>query len=98
MTLCMKWVTWPARRCGTYRSNNCGKTMNMDSRLRRAGLIVGCGLAIQLFSLLPLHPLAFIAFTALGVPVTGAGIIYFLLSIVGRTESADGVVRDASLS
>jgi hypothetical protein len=60
--------------------------MNMRIRLRRAGLLVAAGLLIGLLSLLPVHPLAFIAFVGLGVPITAAGTIYFLLGLLGDSE------------
>lgn len=60
--------------------------MNMKIRLRRAGLMVAAGLLIGLLSLLPVHPLAFIAFVGLGVPITAAGMIYFLLGLLGDSE------------
>ena len=60
--------------------------MNMRIRLRRAGLLVASGLLIGLLSLLPVHPLAFIAFVGLGVPITAAGTIYFLLGLLGDSE------------
>ncbi|HVW10425.1 MAG TPA: hypothetical protein VHC90_17680 [Bryobacteraceae bacterium] len=59
----------------------------MEKHLRRAGILVSLGLTIQFLSLLPLHPLAFIGFTALAFPITAAGVIYFLLSLVSRQES-----------
>jgi len=60
--------------------------MNMDKHLRRAGILVSLGLAAQFLSLLPLHPLAFIGFTVVAVPLTAVGVIYFLLSIVRNSE------------
>jgi hypothetical protein len=56
--------------------------MNIRIRLRRAGLLVAAGLLIGLLSLLPVHPLAFIAFVGLGVPITVAGMVYFLLGLL----------------
>jgi hypothetical protein len=60
--------------------------MTIETRLRIAGLIVALGLLIQLLSMLPVHPLAFIVFVSLGVPVMAAGVIFFLLSLVSRSE------------
>lgn len=62
--------------------------MNIEDKLRRASLIVAIGLFLQFLSLLPLHPLAFIAFVGLGVPVMGVGVILFLLSLVSHGEAA----------
>ncbi len=56
--------------------------MTIEDKLRRAGLIVAAGLLLQFISLLPLHPLAFMAFIGLGVPVMAVGVIFFLLSLL----------------
>jgi hypothetical protein len=64
--------------------------MRMERHLRRAGILVSLGLIIQFLSLLPLHPLAFIGFTALAVPVTAAGVIYFLCCLVSQQETEAG--------
>jgi hypothetical protein len=61
--------------------------MNIEAKLRRAALIVAAGLFLQLLTLLPLHPLAFIAFVGLGVPVMALGVILFLLSLVLHAEA-----------
>jgi len=63
--------------------------MNIEGKLRRAALVIAAGLLLQFLSLLPLHPLAFIAFVGLGVPVMGVGVILFLLSLVSAPESED---------
>lgn len=56
--------------------------MSIEAGLRRAGLIVAAGLLLDLLTLLPLHPLAFIAFAGVGVPVTAAGVLYFLFRLL----------------
>jgi hypothetical protein len=61
--------------------------MSIKIKLRRAGLLVAAGLLLDLLSLVPIHPLAFIAFVGLGVPITAAGTIYFLLSLLGDSET-----------
>jgi hypothetical protein len=61
--------------------------MNMRIRLRRAGFLVAAGLLLDLLSLLPIHPLAFIAFVGLGMPITAAGTIYFLLGLPGDSKA-----------
>ena len=63
--------------------------MNIETKLRRASLIVAAGLFLQLLSLIPLHPLAFIAFVGLGVPVMAVGVVFFLLSLVHHSESLE---------
>ncbi len=61
--------------------------MNIENKLRRAALIIALGLFLQLLSLLPLHPLAFIAFVGVGVPIMAIGVIFFLLSLVTHSEA-----------
>jgi hypothetical protein len=61
--------------------------MNIKIKLRRAGLLVAAGLLLDLLSLIPIHPLAFIVFVGLGVPITAAGTTYFLLSLLGDSET-----------
>ncbi len=58
--------------------------MTIEQKLRRASLIIAVGLVLQFLSLLPLHPLAFIAFVGVGVPVMAIGVIFFLLSLVSE--------------
>ena len=62
--------------------------MNIEAKLRRASLIIAAGLVLQFLSLIPLHPLAFIAFVGLGVPVMAIGVIFFLLSLVSEPGSS----------
>jgi hypothetical protein len=61
--------------------------MNIEDKLKRSSLIIAAGLLLQFLSLLPLHPLAFIAFVGLGVPVMAVGVIFFLLSLVSHAEA-----------
>lgn len=67
--------------------------MNIEKKLRRASLIVAAGLLLQFLSLIPLHPLAFIAFVGLGVPVMAVGVVLFLLSLLTHGEGAPGATR-----
>jgi len=63
--------------------------MNIEQKLRRASLIIAAGLMLQFLSLIPLHPLAFIAFVGLGVPVMALGVIFFLWSLVSDSSPSD---------
>lgn len=63
--------------------------MNIETNLRRASLIVAAGLLLQFASLFPLHPLAFIAYVGLGVPVMAIGVLYFLFLLVTHSEAAE---------
>jgi hypothetical protein len=61
----------------------------VETRIKWASLLIGAGLLVQLFSLVQVHPLAFVAFLALGCPLVGAGIVLYLMSLVSeRGESA----------
>jgi len=70
--------------------------MNIENKLRRASLIIAAGLFLQFVSLLPLHPLAFIAFVGLGVPIMGIGVLLFLFSLVTHSESVASSAPGAS--
>jgi hypothetical protein len=54
----------------------------IEKRLRWAGLLISAGLLVQLFTLIGLHPLAFVAFIAIACPLIGAGILLFLYAIL----------------
>ena len=63
--------------------------MTIEAKLQRASIIVAVGLLLQFLSLLPLHPLAFIVFVGLGVPIMALGVALYLLSLVHHSESPD---------
>jgi hypothetical protein len=54
----------------------------IEHRIRWSGLLIACGLVIQMITLIWVHPLAFMAFLLLGCPLVGIGILLFLYSIV----------------
>jgi len=51
--------------------------------------LIGAGLLVQLGSLLVLHPLAFVAFLAIGCPLMLAGIALYLLSLLPAARSEE---------
>jgi hypothetical protein len=55
----------------------------VETRIKWASLLIGAGLLVQLFSLVQVHPLAFVAFLMLGCPLVGAGIVLYLMSLLG---------------
>ncbi len=63
--------------------------MTIDAKLRRASIIIAIGLLIQLLSLLPLHPLAFMAFVGIGVPVMAVGVVYYMVSLLIYSEGGE---------
>ena len=59
--------------------------MKIESRLRQSALIISIGLSIELLSLIPLHPLAFMGFVGLGVPFIAVGVVLFLLALLNQS-------------
>lgn len=57
-------------------------TAFIERRIRRAGMLIGIGLIIQLLTLLSIRPLAFVAFLLIGCPFVGAGILLYLYSLL----------------
>jgi hypothetical protein len=58
----------------------------VETRIKWASLLIGAGLLVQLLALLRVHPLAFVAFLALGCPLVGAGIVLYLLTLLPGKE------------
>ena len=54
----------------------------IETRIKRAAILICAGLVVQLFTLLKVHPLSFVAFIGLGCPLTAAGILLYLASLV----------------
>ena len=61
----------------------------LEKRLRLASLLVCLGLLVLLLTLVRIHPLAFVAFTVIGLPMVGAGVLIFLYSIVSQNDSGN---------
>ena len=58
----------------------------MTGRLRTSGVLIVAGLIIQLITLFWNHPLAFMTFLLAGVPLTAAGTLVYLYSLVSHTD------------
>ena len=54
----------------------------IETRIKRAGILICAGLVVQLFTLLKVHPLSFVVFIGLGCPLTAVGILLYLVSLV----------------
>jgi hypothetical protein len=54
----------------------------VETRIKWASLLIGAGLLVQLLALLQVHPLAFVAFLAVGCPLVAVGIFLYLMSLV----------------
>lgn len=59
----------------------------IERRIRWAGLLIVCGLVIQMITLIFIHPLAFMAFLLISCPLVAIGILLFLYSIVSHDHS-----------
>ncbi len=57
----------------------------IERRIRWAGLLIGAGLAIQLLTLVWVHPLTFVAFLILGCPLVLGGTLFYLYSLVSTS-------------
>jgi hypothetical protein len=51
-----------------------------------AGFLVLIGLLVQILTLFWNHPLAFMAFLIAGVPLTAAGVLLYLYTVVSSEE------------
>lgn len=60
------------------------KTMLIESRIRWSGILVVVGLVVQMLTLLWTHPLGFMCFLLVGCPLVGAGILFYLYSLVSH--------------
>ena len=56
----------------------------MQRNIRWSGRLIVLGLVVQMLSLLWTHPLAFVCFLMVGCPLVGAGILFFLYSLVSH--------------
>jgi hypothetical protein len=63
----------------------------MERRIRRAAVVVGLGLAVQLFAVLRWTPATFILSAAVGTPLVLVGGVVFLAA-VWRTMKDKGAV------
>jgi len=59
----------------------------IERRIRWAGLLIVCGLVIQMITLIFVHPLAFMAFLLISCPLVAMGILLFLYSIVSHNHT-----------
>ena len=58
----------------------------IEKRIRWSGLLVVAGLLVQVLTLPWLHPLAFMAFLAIGCPLSLAGVLLYLYSLAARGD------------
>ena len=62
----------------------------LERRIRSAAILISLGLLVLLITLLPIHPLAFVAYAVIACPLVFAGILLFLYSIVSRDTGTPG--------
>lgn len=60
----------------------------IEKRIRWAGWLIALGLLVQLITLIWNHPLSFMAFILIGVPLMACGVLLFLYSLVAGTHQA----------
>jgi hypothetical protein len=58
------------------------KEFAIETRIKRAGILVFAGLAVQAATLLRVHPLSFVIFLSVGCPLIFGGIVLYLFSLV----------------
>jgi hypothetical protein len=54
----------------------------VETRIKWASGFIGAGLLVQVASLFPIHPLAFVSFLMLGCPLMAVGVVIYLISLV----------------
>jgi hypothetical protein len=54
----------------------------MQRRVRMAAMLISAGLLVELLALRWSHPMAFLAFALIGIPLVGAGLLAFLYSLI----------------
>ena len=64
------------------------KKASIERRLRISSILIGLGLLIELGSLLWSHPTAFLFFLLAGGLLMGAGILFYLYSLVSTGDAA----------
>lgn len=58
----------------------------LEKHITRSGLLVAAGLAVQSITHFWVHPLAFMSFLVVGVPLVVLGILLFLISLISARE------------
>ena len=61
---------------------------HIHRRLRISGVLIILGLAVELLSLIRIHPLAFMCFLLVGGGLLAAGVILYLVSLVHIAPTA----------
>jgi predicted membrane channel-forming protein YqfA (hemolysin III family) len=61
----------------------------IERHLRVSGILIALGLLVEAFSLIRIHPLAFLAFMFIGGALFLAGTVVYLLSIVAASSPSD---------
>ena len=57
----------------------------LDRSIRRAGLLIAAGLAVEIVATAFIHPFAFIAFLLVACPLILAGMFLFLWALVASS-------------
>ena len=58
----------------------------MERRVRISAALVLLGLIVEMTALRWTHPTSFLVFALAGIPLVGAGMVFFLYSLVSATQ------------
>ena len=58
----------------------------VERGIKWASALIAAGLFVQIVSLYPIHPLAFVSFLMLGCPLMAVGIVIYLLSLLPQRK------------
>lgn len=66
---------------------------SIERRICFSGILIGAGLIVQMITLAWDHPLAFVAFLVVRCPMVGAGILFYLYSLVSHHSLQNGAAE-----
>lgn len=62
---------------------------SIERRIRIAGILLVLGLSVELISLMWAHPVAFLLFLFIGALLMGAGLLFYLYSLVAKEKAVE---------
>ena len=65
------------------------KNDKLENRLRTCGVLIICGLLVELISLKWAHPTSFLLFVIVGGLFMAAGMLFYLVSLVASEKPAE---------
>jgi hypothetical protein len=70
----------------SIESSGVVESNGVETRIKWASAFIGAGLLVQVASLFPIHPLAFVSFLILGCPLMAVGVVIYLVSLVSHRK------------